>query len=166
MHSSACTSLKTKGVTVAVLYTNYNTLANIRYTNMVQPFINNIIPALTACASPKLLFQADSASDINNAMQQMFALACSSKRRICLSEPNVRYRARSYSIRRNGRNRLIASFATLRRWIGSRVGASPKISAAMRLVSIAAGTPHTSQPAEATSCTCSLVHPLANAPWP
>ena len=42
---------------------------------MVQPFANNIIPALQACASSGFFFQADSASDINNAMQQMFALA-------------------------------------------------------------------------------------------
>jgi Flp pilus assembly protein TadG len=75
MHSSACTSLKNKGVTVAVLYTNYNPLGDSRYVSMVQPFANNIIPALQACASSGFFFQADSASDINNAMQQMFALA-------------------------------------------------------------------------------------------
>jgi Flp pilus assembly protein TadG len=75
MNSSACTSLKNKGVTVAVLYTNYDPLSDTRYTQMVQPFVNNIIPALTACASPNFFFQADSASAINTAMQQMFALA-------------------------------------------------------------------------------------------
>lgn len=75
MQSSACTSLKNKGVTVAVLYTNYDPLSDSRYTYMVQPFVNNIIPTLQACASPNFFFQADSASDINNAMQQMFATA-------------------------------------------------------------------------------------------
>jgi hypothetical protein len=75
MNSSACTSLKNKGVTVAVLYTNYDPLSDTRYTQMVQPFVNNVIPALTACASPNFFFQADSASSINTAMQQMFALA-------------------------------------------------------------------------------------------
>ncbi len=75
IQSNACTSLKNKGVTVAVLYTNYDPLSDSRYTNMVQPFVNNIIPTLQACASPNFFFQADSASDINNAMQQMFASA-------------------------------------------------------------------------------------------
>ena len=42
---------------------------------MVQPLANNIAAALKSCASPNFFFQADSASDINTAMQQMFALA-------------------------------------------------------------------------------------------
>ena len=75
MHSDACTSLKNKGVTVAVLYTNYDPLSDVRYTDMVQPFVNNIATALQACASPNFFFQADHASDINTAMQQMFAQA-------------------------------------------------------------------------------------------
>jgi len=75
LNSAACTSLKNKGVTVAVLYTNYSPLSDSRYTNMVQPFASYIMPALQACASPNFFFQADNASDINTAMQQMFALA-------------------------------------------------------------------------------------------
>jgi Flp pilus assembly protein TadG len=75
MQSSACTSLKNKGVTVAVLYTNYNPVGGLQYTSMVQPFANNIAAALQACASPNFFFQADSAASINSAMQQMFALA-------------------------------------------------------------------------------------------
>src|SRR5258706_14397705 len=47
---------------------------------------------------------------------------------------------------------------------GAGSGASPKISAAMRLVSIAAGTPQYIATSNRTSCTCSLVHPFANAP--
>src|SRR5260370_25767365 len=43
-------------------------------------------------------------------------------------------------------------------------GASPKISAAMRLVSIAAGTPQYIATSNRTSCTCPLVQPFANAP--
>ena len=41
---------------------------------------------------------------------------------------------------------------------------SLKISAAIRLVSIAAGTPQYIATSNSTSCTCSLVHPFANAP--
>jgi von Willebrand factor type A domain/Putative Flp pilus-assembly TadE/G-like len=75
MHSDACTALKNKGVTIAVLYTNYDPLSDTRYTQMVQPFVNNIPTALQACASPNFFFQADHASDISTAMQQMFAQA-------------------------------------------------------------------------------------------
>src|SRR5882724_6325500 len=47
---------------------------------------------------------------------------------------------------------------------GSEAGTSPKISAAIRLVSIAAGTPQYIATNNSTSCTCSLVHPFASAP--
>jgi Flp pilus assembly protein TadG len=75
MDSTACTKLKNKGVTVAVLYTNYDPVSGTQYTDMVQPFAGNIAAALQACASPNFFFQADSDTDINTAMQQMFALA-------------------------------------------------------------------------------------------
>jgi Flp pilus assembly protein TadG/uncharacterized protein YegL len=75
MDSTACTKLKNRGVTVAVLYTNYDPVSGTQYTDMVQPFAGNIAAALQACASPNFFFQADSDTDINTAMQQMFALA-------------------------------------------------------------------------------------------
>jgi Flp pilus assembly protein TadG len=75
MESSACTNLKNQGVTIAVLYTNYDPVSGTQYTDMVQPFASKIASALQACASPNFFFQADSASDISTAMQQMFALA-------------------------------------------------------------------------------------------
>jgi Flp pilus assembly protein TadG len=75
MDTAPCTLLKNKGVTVAVLYTNYNPVPGLQYTDMVQPFTNNIATTLQACASPNFFFQANNASDINTAMQQMFALA-------------------------------------------------------------------------------------------
>lgn len=75
MMSGACTGLKNKGVTVAVLYLNYDPLSDSRYTSMVQPFASNIVSTLQACASPNFFFQADDASSINTAMQQMFAAA-------------------------------------------------------------------------------------------
>src|SRR3954454_3994662 len=43
-------------------------------------------------------------------------------------------------------------------------GAFPKISAAMRVVSIAAGTPQYIATSNSTSCTCSLLQPFASAP--
>jgi hypothetical protein len=76
MHSEACDGLKTKGATVAVLYTQYGVLSDTRYTQMVQPFANNIATKLQACASsPSLFFQAYDSTQINSAMQQIFALA-------------------------------------------------------------------------------------------
>ena len=78
LNSAACSSVKAKGVTVAVLYTNYYSLTDpspYRYTQMVAPFAANIAPALQACASPNFFLQASSASDIHTAMQQMFAKA-------------------------------------------------------------------------------------------
>jgi Flp pilus assembly protein TadG len=82
MNSAACTGLKNKGVTVAVLYTNYDPLSDIRYTDMVAPFVNNIPTALQACASPNFFFQADHANEINSAMQQMFAQALKQSARL------------------------------------------------------------------------------------
>jgi hypothetical protein len=66
-------AMDTAPCTVAVLYTNYDPVAGLQYTDMVQPFVN--ATALQGCASPNFYFQADSASSINTAMQQMFASA-------------------------------------------------------------------------------------------
>jgi Flp pilus assembly protein TadG len=82
MQSSACTSLKNQGVTVAVLYPNYDAINDIRYTDMVAPFDANIGTALQSCASPNFYFQADHASDITTAMQEMFAAALAQSARL------------------------------------------------------------------------------------
>jgi hypothetical protein len=82
MNPNACASLKNKGVTVAVLYTNYDPLSDVRYTDMVKPFADNIATNLQACASPNFFFQADNASDINNAMQLMFSKALQKSARL------------------------------------------------------------------------------------
>ena len=75
MQSSACTSLTNKGVTVAVIYTNYDNVGGTQYTDMVQPFVGNIAGALQSCASPNFFLQADNGSSINTAMQQLFQAA-------------------------------------------------------------------------------------------
>jgi Flp pilus assembly protein TadG len=82
MDANACTSLKNHGVTLAVLYTNYDPLSDVRYVDMVQPFVDNIATALQSCASPGFFFQADHASDISNAMQAMFAQALQKSARL------------------------------------------------------------------------------------
>lgn len=80
MISDACKTLKNKGVTVAVLYTTYAVITDFRYTDLVQPFANNISPALQACASPGYFFQASDANGLNTALQQMFAQAIAQPR--------------------------------------------------------------------------------------
>ena len=82
MQPSACTSLKNKGVTVAVLYLNYDPLSDYRYTDLVSPYDANIGTTLQSCASPNFYFQADHAGDINTAMQQMFAAAMAQTARL------------------------------------------------------------------------------------
>jgi Flp pilus assembly protein TadG len=75
MQSSACTGLKNKGVTVAVIYTNYDNVGGAQYTQMIAPFVGNIAGALQSCASTNFFLQADNGSSINTAMQQLFQAA-------------------------------------------------------------------------------------------
>jgi Flp pilus assembly protein TadG len=75
MQSSACSGLKNEGVTVAVIYTNYDNVGGIQYTDMVAPFVGNIAGALQACASTNFFLEADNGSSINTAMQQLFQAA-------------------------------------------------------------------------------------------
>ena len=69
-------------MTVAVLYLNYDAINDIRYTDMVAPYDANIGTALQSCASPNFYFQADHASDIATAMQEMFAAAMAQSARL------------------------------------------------------------------------------------
>lgn len=77
MNTTPCTNLKNQQVTLAVLYTSYDPMTDPdgRYVDMVAPFQSNIAPTLQSCASPNFFFQADSASDINNQLQNMLAAA-------------------------------------------------------------------------------------------
>jgi Flp pilus assembly protein TadG len=82
MLTAACTAIKNKGVTLAVLYTQYDPLNDSRYTSMVQPFAGNIAATLQSCASPNFYFQADHSSDILAAVQSMFAQAIAKSARL------------------------------------------------------------------------------------
>jgi Flp pilus assembly protein TadG len=79
---AACNAIKNKGVTLAVLYTTYDPLNAPLYTQLVQPYANNIAPALQACASPGFFFQADYSSEILTAVQAMFAQAIAQSARL------------------------------------------------------------------------------------
>ncbi len=74
-----CTPLKNRHVRIAILYTPYLPLTtNTFYQNNVAPVQTQIPTALTTCASPGLFFQVNSDTDINSAMQALFAAAVGS----------------------------------------------------------------------------------------
>lgn len=76
MGGSGCTSLKAKGVKIAILYTYYNPLpTNGFYNAYVKPFQANIGPTLQACASDGLYSVVNTGDDISSALQNLFSKA-------------------------------------------------------------------------------------------
>ena len=74
-----CTPLKNRHVRIAILYTPYLPLTtNQFYETNVAPVQTQIPTALINCASPGLFFQVNSDTDINSAMQALFAAAVGS----------------------------------------------------------------------------------------
>ena len=79
MGGSWCTTLKNRGISIAVLYTTYNPLpTNGFYNSYVSPFQPNIETSLQTCASPGFYWRVDSGGDITGAMNQMFQKAVGS----------------------------------------------------------------------------------------
>jgi Flp pilus assembly protein TadG len=81
--TSNCTTLKNRGITVAVLYIPYQPIQNPTTFANSEDFaandnIPNIPPTLLSCASPNFYFTANSPADINNALIQMFQQAVQS----------------------------------------------------------------------------------------
>ncbi len=88
MQPAACASLKSRGVRVMVLNTEYQYMdlsmpgviedgSQLIQTNAALP---NIPSAMETCASPGMYFQADLPQEIANAMQQMFGASVESLR--------------------------------------------------------------------------------------
>jgi Flp pilus assembly protein TadG len=81
--TSLCTTLKQRGITIAVLYIPYETInpSNPNFANDEDGYANANIPnipgALQACASPNFFYVASSPADINTALQLMFEQAVS-----------------------------------------------------------------------------------------
>ncbi|WP_428390429.1 vWA domain-containing protein [Lichenicoccus sp.] len=75
VNASDCSAIKANGVNVLVLYTPYLPLTdNAFYNQFVAPIQSQIEPGLQTCASsPGLVFEADSASDIDTQLQKMLA---------------------------------------------------------------------------------------------
>ena len=78
-----CTTLKNRGVTIAILYIPYQTIINANSnfattkTDMQTTIFANIAPALQTCASTNFFYTANSPTDIQNALIAMFQQAVS-----------------------------------------------------------------------------------------
>jgi hypothetical protein len=80
-NSNWCTTIKNRGIRIAVLYTTYNPLpTNAWYNTYLAPKQASISPTAQACASPGLFFQVDTGGDISAAMTTLFATAVASAR--------------------------------------------------------------------------------------
>lgn len=81
MGGASCTTIKNRGIRIAILYTTYNPLpTNGWYNTYISPFQANIGPTLQACASAGLFFQVDTGGDISAAMNTLFQRALGSAR--------------------------------------------------------------------------------------
>jgi len=82
-NTSICTTMKNRGITVAVLYIPYVTVnpVNSSFANDEDDYANwnipNIPGALQSCASPNFFYTASTPTDINNALNEMFQQAIS-----------------------------------------------------------------------------------------
>ena len=89
LNPAQCAALKSKGIQVLTLYTQYIPLepsyvpqSNAFYVSNVKPFVGNLFPDLQACASsPAFSFQATDPASINVALQAMLAAALSAPAR-------------------------------------------------------------------------------------
>ena len=69
-----CTTIKNRGVKIAILYTDYLAVpANSWYVSHVAPIQSSIGPALQACATPGLFYDAAIGSDLGQALSALFA---------------------------------------------------------------------------------------------
>jgi Flp pilus assembly protein TadG len=79
--TSWCTTVKNRGIQIAVLYTDYLPLpTNSWYNDWVAPFQSQISPNMESCASPGMFFSVTTDGDITAAMQTMFQQAVAAAR--------------------------------------------------------------------------------------
>ena len=80
MDNGWCTTIKNRGIRIAVLYTTYLPLpTNSWYNTHIAPFQSQIGPTLN-CASPGLYFEVKTDQDISAAMQALFQKAVATAR--------------------------------------------------------------------------------------
>ena len=71
-----CNAIKSRGIRIAVLYTEYLPLpTNAWYNQYISPFQANIAPTLQQCASPGLYFEVQTGGDISSALASLFQMA-------------------------------------------------------------------------------------------
>ena len=71
-----CTTIKNRGIKIAVLYTTYlPTLSSAWYNEYIASFMPDIAPALQACASPGLFIQAAIGDDLGADLINLFEIA-------------------------------------------------------------------------------------------
>ncbi|MFZ0528366.1 MAG: pilus assembly protein TadG-related protein [Xanthobacteraceae bacterium] len=76
-----CTTIKNRGIQIAVLYTAYLPLpTNSWYNEWVAPFQNQISPNMESCASTGMFFSVTTDGDITAAMQTLFQQAVAAAR--------------------------------------------------------------------------------------
>ena len=74
-----CTTIKNRGIAIAVLYTEYLPLpTNAWYNTHIAKFQNQIGPTLEKCATPGLYTKVQTGGDISAALSQLFILAVNS----------------------------------------------------------------------------------------
>jgi len=80
-NTAMCTTIKNRGIRIAVLYTEYLPLpTNAWYNDWIAPFQSSIATNMQSCASSGLFFQVTTDGDITAAMQALFQQAVSSAR--------------------------------------------------------------------------------------
>ena len=76
-----CTTVKNRGILIAVLYTDYLPLpTNSWYNDWVAPFQSQVSPNMESCASPGMFFSVTTDGDITAAMQTLFQQAVATAR--------------------------------------------------------------------------------------
>jgi hypothetical protein len=71
-----CTTIKARGLRIAVLYTVYLPLpTNSWYNSYISPFQSTIATNLESCASTGLFFSVTTDGDITSALQALFSQA-------------------------------------------------------------------------------------------
>jgi Flp pilus assembly protein TadG len=80
-NTSWCTTVKNRGIQIAVIYTEYLPLpTNSWYNSWIAPFQSQISPNMESCASPGMFFSVLTDGDITAAMQTLFQQAVAAAR--------------------------------------------------------------------------------------
>lgn len=80
-NTAMCTTVKNRGIQIAVLYTAYLPLpTNSWYNSWIAPFQNQISSNMESCASPGMFFSVTTDGDITAAMQTLFQQAVAAAR--------------------------------------------------------------------------------------